>query len=376
MTKEEKKDKVHKIKVKVFGVGGGASSVIEDIANGHDDTEFYIADTDQSILDKFSRRRKIDAFPFGQEVTRGMGTGMDVELGRRAARAGEEIIKNKMKGADLCVIVSCLGGGTGSGAAPLFARAAREAGALTYGVLTLPFDFERERKLETAQKALTRLRSELDAMSIIPNQKIFDVVNEKTPIKEALSEINKTLGSSLEGLMDMIYSPGLINIDFADVETILRTRRPLSYLTRVRSVGDNRVKTVLRSLMDNPLYPYSFEKAEGILFNVEAPQNLSLAEVSDISDAISKEIDQDEAKIIFGVNLVRGKNDLDVTLLAVGCEGEELFWEGEMPDEKEWKDKSRKNALEVQKETKSEEKDMLEKEKKWDAPAFLRSEDD
>lgn len=372
--KKEKKEEIHKIEVKVVGVGGGASSVIEDIANGNDNTHFYIADTDTTVLDKYSRKRKIETFSFGKGVTKGMGTGMNVDMGRKAALASKEDIKEKVEGADLTIFVSCLGGGTGSGAMPVFARAARETGSLTYGVFTLPFDFERERKLETARKSLSRLREVMDAMTVIPNQKIFDVVNEKTPIKEALSEINEVLGSNLEGLMDMIYSPGLINIDFADLETTLKTGNSLTYLTRARGLGDGRVKDVLRSIIDNPLYSYSFGEAEGILFNIEAPQNLSLAEVSDISDLISKEVDTDKARIIFGVNLVRGKNDLDLTLLAVGCEMESLFWSGEleMPEEP---GKERKNALEVQKDAQNEEREILEEEEKWDAPAFLRDDD-
>ena len=382
---------VHQIKVKVIGVGGGATSIVADIAYSYDGPNFYVADTDLSTLAQYKRKRRVKIIPFGEEITNGMGTGMNVEMGREAALMNKEKIREELDGADLCIFVSCLGGGTGSGAMPVFARAARETGTLTLGVFTLPFEFERERKMNTAKVSLGQLRDELDAMTVLPNQKIFDVVTEKTPVREALSGINKALGASLEGLIGMIHSPGLINIDFADLETILKGPRPLSYLTRTKELGKDRVKSALMSLTNNPLFPYGFEDADGILFNIEAPHNLTLTEVSDISSTISKMSKNEDAKIIFGVNLVRGKNDLDITLLAVGCEMNDLFIESSDTDrELPWTqsikqtikgsddngNKERKNALDVQEDLKSVENELLDKEKKWETPAFLRSRED
>lgn len=405
--KEEKKVKeeipVHKIRINVIGIGGGAGSIISDIAGKHKRTRFYIADTDQSALSKFSRKRRINTVHFGADVTQGMGTGMDVSLGRRAAEQDKEKIKKIADGADLCVIVSCLGGGTGSGAAPVFAEACREMGSLAYGIFTLPFDFERERKLKTAKRALAQLRKHLHAMSVIPNQRVFKIVDEKVPIREALSSVNNSLGSSLEGLIEMTQAPGLINIDFADLETILKGEKVLAYLSRVRSSGEGRVKQALGLLMDHPLYPYNFKDADNILFNISAPNNLSLSEVEEISKAIAEANETEGARIIFGVDIQQGKNDVDITLLGVGCNMEELFLEDkgdgkpiksegktraeEKPaatrkkrkisvkpssENNEKERKVRKNALQVQKDLKAVEGELLEKEKKWEAPTFLR----
>jgi len=441
--KNENDVPVHKIRINVIGIGGGAGSIVSDIAEKHKRTHFYIADTDQSALSKFSRKKKIKTIYFGEDITQGMGTGMDVDLGQKAAEQDKEKIKEIIGGADLYVIVSCLGGGTGSGAAPIFAEACREMDSLVYGIFTLPFDFERERKLKTAKVALTQLRGSMHAMSVIPNQRVFKIVDEKVPIKEALSSINNSLGSSLEGLIEMVQSPGLINIDFADLETILKGERALSYLSRVRCSGEDRIKQALGLLMDDPLYPYNFKEADDILFNIGAPNNLSLSEVEEISKTITEANEKEGARIIFGIDIRRGKNDVDVTLLGVGCDMEELFLEdkedkygetikqkdGVRPKTKKKKKKKkkkkpvivvekpivsvkppvlsvepsiessessdipikqseifvepsvennqadkkvRKNALQVQQDLEAIEEELLEKEKKWEAPSFLR----
>jgi len=432
---------VHEIRINVIGIGGGAGSIVSDIAEKRKRTHFYIADTDQSALSKFSRKRKIKTIYFGEDITQGMGTGMDVDLGQKAAEKDKEKIKEMIGGADLYVIVSCLGGGTGSGAAPIFAEICREMDSLVYGIFTLPFDFERERKLKTAKIALTQLRKHMHAMSVIPNQRVFKIVDEKVPIKKALSSINHSLGSSLEGLIEMVQSPGLINIDFADLETILRGESVLSYLSRVRCSGEDRIKQALGLLMDDPLYPYNFKEADNILFNIGAPNNLSLSEVEEISKTITEANEKESARIIFGIDIRQSKNDVDVTLLGVGCDMEEFFLEDKGDEPIKEKDdvrpkvkkkkkkkpavvvekpivpvkspassielpielpieppiepsdiliqqseifiepsvennqaekKVRKNALQVQQDLEAIEEELLEKEKKWEAPSFLR----
>jgi cell division protein FtsZ len=416
--KSKKEDvPVHKIKVKVVGVGGGAGSIINDIAVRQKRTKFYVADTDFSRLSKFKNKKRMEIIDFGGKTTKGMGTGMDVSLGREAAEIHKEVVKKALDGSDLCIFVSCLGGGTGSGAMPVFARIAQELEILSFGVFTLPFGFEREKKLKTAKTSLNRMKPFLNAMAIIPNQRIFELTNDKMPIKKALSSINRTMGASLEGLIEMIYGPGLINIDFADLDTILRGAEPLSYLTRAKSGGKERVKDVLKKLMTDPLYPYDFSSADRILFNIVAPHNLSLSEVAEVSEAIAKNVKREDSKVIFGVDLTQGKNELDVTLLAVGCEKEDLFTGGDGEEdievqqrlpimeekteekreivvkeqyrkredqykdaggveqgkkEKEKEIKVRKNALEVHKDLEEIEKELSRREKKWEKPAFLR----
>ncbi len=412
--KSKEKFPIHKIKINIIGIGGGAGSIISDIADTYKRTSFFVLDTDESALSKYSRKRRLKTIRFGKKATRGMGTGMNVKLGKKAAEQSIEKIKEELGEADLSIILTCLGGGTGSGAAPVVARICRESGSLVYGIFTLPFDFERERKLETAKLSLGRMRKEMDAISVIPNQRVFEVVDEKVPIKKALSSINETIGSSLAGLIDMTHSPGLINIDFADLETVFKKgKRSLSYLTRSRASGEGRVKRVLKDLMDNPLYPYDLKEAENIVFNIRGPNNLSLSEVEEISEAVAEENDGEKARIIFGVDLTRGKNRVDVTLLGVGCEMEDLFlddFEEEDEEEeqeerkeeeqkkiekvrvdarrrvqeqeedeeekerrnKEEEEKERRNALEVHKNLKEIEKELLKKEEEWESPAFLR----
>ncbi len=411
-TKQSKEEfPIHKIKINIIGIGGGAGSIISDIADTYKRTNFFVLDTDDSALSKYSRKRRLKTIRFGEKATKGMGTGMNVKLGRKAAKQSREKIKEELGEADLSIILTCLGGGTGSGAAPVVARVCRDSGSLVYGIFTLPFDFERERKLETAKVSLGRMRKEMDAISVIPNQRVFEVVDEKVPIKKALSSINETIGSSLAGLIDMTHSPGLINIDFADLETILKKgKRSLAYLTRSRASGEGRVKRVLKDLMDNPLYPYDLKEAENIVFNIRGPNNLSLSEVEEISEAVAEENDGEKARIIFGVDLTRGKNRVDVTLFGVGCEMEDLFlddFEEEEEDEEEIEEeieereeeqrkiervrvdarqrareleeeadeedeKERRNALEVHKNLKEIEKELLKKEEEWESPAFLR----
>jgi len=419
---------IHKISTKIIGIGGGAGSIINDIAGKYKRTEFYIADTDQSALINWSRKRRIKVIPFGQDITEGMGTGMDTDLARKAVQKDRDKIKEALGGADLLVFVSCLGGGTGSGALPVFAEIAKETKSITLGIFTLPFDFEREKKLQTARKSLSQLYSLLDGIAVIPNQRIFEIADERLPIKEALSNINNALGESLEGLIRMIHGSGTINIDFADLETILKVDKPLVYLSRVRESGKSRAKKALKKLINDPLYAYGFENAKGILFNIDAPNNLSLSEVAEISETISEINNNGQAKIVFGVTLARGKNELDVTLLAVGCDDlnflpqnqsakkkqkkgkkqrevakkkkkkkemekqqtkEEKSSKKEKKQDKKKKKKSgieqkkepimvkeqrvRKNALQVQEELKAIESEILEEEQKWEKPAFLRN---
>lgn len=434
---ERKKEKVpiHQIKIKVIGIGGGAGSIISDIAGKYKGVKFYVADTDILSLARFKRRKGITILHIGGATTKGMGTGMDVNLGKEAVEKDKKKIEEVLTGCDLCVFISCLGGGTGSGVTPVFAEISKKIGNIGYGIFTLPFNFERERKLQVAKNALEELGTSLDIISIIPNQQIFKLVDEKTPIRKALLTINNSLGLNLEGLIQMIHRSGLINIDFADLETILRKKKALAYLTRVKARGKKRVERATQRLINDPLYSYNLSQANGILFNIRAPHNLSLAEVTEISEKISKATKKRKIRIIFGVDLNQKGNDLDITLLAVGCEAkifspvkkrpkrkqkkeikrrtegtrkgkkgddkikkefdvskrkkkreevkstlkEKVFPEKKKMEEESSKRKKtsrhkkiRKNALQVQKDIKVIEKELLEKEKKWEVPAFLR----
>jgi cell division protein FtsZ len=415
---------VHKIKIKIIGVGGGASSIVADIASHYHyrGTKFVILDTDVLSLSKFRRKKELKIFQFGEELTRGMGTGMDIGLAREAAEKDREKIKKLLGNCDLCILLACLGGGTASGATPLLVELSNELNILSYGIFTLPFGFERERKMRLAKESLKKMEPLFNAITVVPNERIFKMIDKKTPLRAALSHINKILGLSLGGLIEMIYNPGLINIDFADIRTIMNGKGSLAYLNRVQTQGKERAQEALTQLLNNPLYPHSAQGAKRVLFNISGPQNLSLSEVAHISQGISN-VCEKGARVVFGVESSKKRNLIDVTLLAVGCgqktpvrakkkrkrrikkkevlKQEEVKKQEQKADKKQEKESKkaplvkkpasekavpapkkkkattkkariRKNALELQKALKEAEKELLAKEEIWETPAFLR----
>lgn len=311
-----------KIKIKVIGIGNGGGAIVADIAQDIRGVKFLAANSDKLALLKLKRR--VATFQFGQDVTQGWGAGMDVALGQEAAEKETEKIKKILQGCDLCILIACLGGGTGSGAAPVFARLSKELGNLTYGIFTFPFDFEGRKKLEVAKETLKKLESFVNIITIVPNERIFKIVDKKQPLKKALSDINKILAFNLEGIIDMIHKPGIINIDFADFRTILKGQAQLAYLNRAGARGENRAKKALQQVLSSPLHDYNISQAKKVLFNVAGPNDLSISEVAEISRGIFDSI-QKGSKIIFGASRENNKGMVDISLLAVGCAKENFF---------------------------------------------------
>ena len=318
---------VHKIKIKIIGIGGGGSSIVSEIASkisylGRDKISFIAVDTNPQALKRVNPR--VTRFCFGETLTHNLGTGMDPELGKSVAKTEREKIKKIFKGADLFILIASLGGGTGSGAVPVLAKISRDFGNLTYGIFTLPFKFEGEKKMEIAKESLERLKPNVSAISILPNEKIFQLIDKKTPLKTALSILNKSLAESLESLLELAYLPGLINIDFADLKAILDfdpsfKKGKLTYLNTIEIEGKDKVNQAIKKIISSPLYPYGIEGAKGILFNITGEKNISLAEVSQISKSIC-DIVKGEAKIIFGVSQNSAFRDkIKITLLATDC---------------------------------------------------------
>ena len=246
-------DAIHRTKIRIIGIGGGGASIVSEIASRVKKADFVVANTDVRSLRNSSRNVK--KFQFGINQTQGLGTGMNVQIGELAAESEKDKIKKLFEGQDFCIIISCLGGGTGSGSGPIFAKIARSLGCLTYGIFTLPFEFEGEKKMEIAKASLEKIRPYLNNYSVIPNEKIFQIIDKNTPLQTALSFINKKLADNLEGLIEMIYSPGLINIDFADLRTILQGWGRLAYLSAVEIEGPNR-EEALKRVVSSPLYSY------------------------------------------------------------------------------------------------------------------------
>lgn len=315
MTKEEIKEPLCKTKIKVIGIGGGAGNIVSEIASKLPKVSFVAINTDIQALKKIEKR--VFRFQFGQNFTGGLGTGMNTEIAREAALNEKERIKKLLSGCDFCILVASLGGGTGSGASPIFAKIAKNLGLITLGIFTLPFKFEGEKKLEIAREALQKLRPNLNAFIILPNERIFQVIDKNTPLKGALSAINKNLAESLTGLIETIYQPGLINIDFADLKTILEGQGRLAFLNTVL-IEKEKIEAI-KKVINNPLYPYSIGGARGILLNIAGEKNLSLSDISQTSKTIS-ELSSPEAKIIFGISQNKKyQNEIKVTLLATGC---------------------------------------------------------
>jgi cell division protein FtsZ len=314
---------VKRTKIRVIGIGGGGGTIVSEIASRIQKASFAAANTDIQALRATSR--KISRFQFGQNLTRGLGTGMNAELGEQAAESEKDRIKKLLAGQDLCILVACLGGGAGSGASSVIARISKNLGNLTYGIFTLPFKFEGERKMEIAKNALEKIKTHLNAITVIPNERVFQTIDKNTPLKMAFSAVNRNLADSLEGLIETIYEPGLINIDFADFRTILKDGGKLAYLNTAEvPKKEGAVKDLILKALNSPLYPYSIKGAKGVLFNITGEKDLSLSDVNQISETIY-ELANPEAKIIFGIAQNR-KNlpNLKITLLATGC-GMKLF---------------------------------------------------
>jgi len=304
-------------KMRVIGIGGGGSNIVAEIALRIKKPSFVAANTDLQALKNL--KKKISVFPFGLNLTSGLGTGMNPELGKEAAQQEKEKIKKLLEGQDFCIFVVSLGGGAGSGAAPVFAKAAKEMGVMSLGVFTLPFKFEGEKKQEIAKEALKKIKPLLNALIVIPNDRIFLSIEKTTPLREALSSINKILAESLEGLIETIYSPGLINIDFADLGAVLRGYSKMAYLNTTEVQGENRAEEAIKKALNCHLFPYSIKGAKKILFNVSGEKELSLADVSQVSRAIF-ELVNPEAQIIFGISQnPKYKGKIRLCLLATGC---------------------------------------------------------
>jgi len=307
---------IHKTRIRVIGIGGGGGSIVSEIAPKLKRVDFVAANTDLQALRGIKKVVRI--FPFGQNQTRGLGCGMDPKVGQKAVREDENKITKLFKGIDLSILVATLGGGTSSGATPEFAKIAKEIGVKTFGIFTLPFKFEGLKKIQIAKSSLEKIAPHLNAFCVIPNENIFKIIDKSTPITAAFSSINKRLETCLQGLIEMIYLPGLINIDFADLKTVLDGRGKLSYLNTVISQGPNRSEEAAKEVLRSPLNEYSILGAEKIIYNITASQNLGMKEVEYISQAIADF--NRKAKIIFGVSQDTGyKDKIRITLLAVGC---------------------------------------------------------
>lgn len=303
-----------KAKIKVIGIGGGGGSIVSDIGRSLHKATFVVADTDARA---FKRRQGIKQFLFGQQLTHGLGTGLNVDLAKEAALGEKEELAKLFKDQDIIIFIASLGGGLGSGATQVFAEAAKEFGGITFGIFTMPFKFEGKNKHKIANKALQDLRKSLNVSITIPNERIFKIIQPDTAITDAFSMVNRSLVESLESLIDLIYSPGVINIDFADLRAILKGRGNMAFLNTAEASGADRADKIIHGILHNPLYQSNNFTPEKVLFNIAGGGNLSMLEVDKISRSISEH--NQSAKIIFGISKdVSLKNKIKTTLLMTG----------------------------------------------------------
>jgi cell division protein FtsZ len=303
--------------IRIVGVGGGGSNAVDRMVGaGVEGVSFVACNTDAQALRRSTAGTKLR---IGNGVTRGLGSGGDPEVGRRAAEEDAVGIARAVAGSDLVFVTAGLGGGTGSGAAPIVAASAKERGALTIAVVTKPFAFEGTQRKRIADTAAAELAASVDALIDVPNDRVGDVLAEDTPMVEAFRVVDDVLLQGVEGIIDLITAPGIINLDFADIRSVMKDAGP-ALIGLGRGSGEGRALAAARQAITSPLLEASIEGARGILFNVSGPADLRLREVQVAANEIRQHVDPD-ANVIFGTSLSRSLgDDVLVTLIATGLD--------------------------------------------------------
>ncbi|OJI08893.1 MAG: cell division protein FtsZ [Candidatus Vogelbacteria bacterium CG22_combo_CG10-13_8_21_14_all_37_9] len=352
-------------RIKVIGVGGSGTNAVNHMINsGVRGVEFIVMNTDAQHLHHSSAEQKIH---IGKNLTRGLGTGMDPEIGRRAGEESIEEIQNSIKGADM-VFVSCgLGGGTGTGAAPIIAKTARDQGALTVAVVTRPFFFEGKTRMAIAEKGMDELRQEVDAFIIIPNDRLLGIIDKETKHTSAFAMCDEILRQAVEGISNTITMPGIINVDFADIRAVMQNAG--SALMGIGSAaGENRASAAAKAAINSPLLDLSITGAKGVLFTISGGEDLTMFEIQEAAKIITESVDND-AKVIFGTILDTKlkKNEIKITVIACG------FPEGGRKQVATFFNPDEKNALaENKKDSKDKRIEKTEEEEKPERESFFR----
>lgn len=382
------------VKIKVVGVGGGGGNAVSRMSRLQiKGVDFVAINTDSQDLHQALAKEKIH---IGKNLTRGLGTGMNPELGRQAAEETREEIHEALKGADMVFITAGLGGGTGSGAAPVVAEVAQELGALTIAVVTRPFFFEGIQRMRVAEAAADRLRERVDTLISVPNDRIFNIIDKDTPLHKAFEAIDDVLHQATRGIAELVSLPGIINVDFADVKAIMQNAGS-AIIGIGTAQGEERALAAARQAVNSPLLEVSMSGAKGVLFSVAGNDDLKLSEVNEAAKVITEPIDQG-ARVIFGAyhDERMKKGDIKVIVIATGFDG---YKKGEMGSSdsgvetkaKEKEDQEQDTPFDVdlnqemhEPEKKEEEKEQQVAQNKkdkggnnpvqdhWDIPAFLR----
>src|SRR3989339_1242359 len=364
-------------RIKVVGIGGGGGNALSFMVDegGINGVEFIAVNTDAQALLNNKATVKIQ---IGENLTKGLGSGGDPEVGRMAAEESRERLKEDMSGADMIFLACGEGGGTGTGAAPVIAEIAKESGALTIAVVTKPFDFEGSKRKFSADEGIMRLKEKVDTLIVVPNQRILNIIDKKTPILEAFKKIDAVLHQGVKGIAELITTPGLINVDFADIRTIMQGSGTALMGVGIGS-GDKRAIAAIKQAISSPLLDVSIEGAKGVLFNVVGGPDMTMAEVDEAALIIAKSVDPD-ADIIFGAVIDEKMMDqIKVTIIATKFDDNRirLFHfkkesSDELPRKSGAKDSDSKQSTESLKEDDIDEKEYFDDETEFDIPAFLR----
>ncbi len=364
-------------RIKVVGVGGSGKGALNHMINSKvRGVEFIAMNTDTQDLHHCLSDKKVH---LGKNLTKGLGAGMNPETGKRAAEESREQIQEALKPADMVFIACGMGGGTGTGAAPIIAKIAKEQGILTVGVTTKPFFFEGQQRMRIAEHGLEELEKEVDAIIVIPNDKLLSAVDKTTSVKDAFALCDEVLRQAVEGISELITLPGIINVDFADIKAVMADAGT-ALMGVGRAQGENRATDAALSAINSPLLDVSIHGAKGVLFAIAGGDDMSMFEIQEAAKVITESIDKD-AKVIFGA--IRDeklkKDEIKVTVIATGFppSGKKNLFTGTFKEEKEKEKKDTHSLFTSEEPKKVEVKDMtvpsLDENNDWGAvPAFLR----
>ncbi len=338
-------------RIKVVGIGGsGCNAVSRMVRQKIKGVEFIGINTDAQALHFCKAPEKI---LIGKNITKGLGTGMNVELGRKSIEESREEVEEAIKGADMVFVTCGLGGGTGTSGIPVVAEISKNLGALTVGIVTKPFSFEGKQRAEIAEEGLSELKDKVDSLIVIPNDRVLEVIDEKTTFLNAFSLIDNILSQAVQAISDLIVKPGIVNVDFADVKTIMKDSG-WALMGIGRGRGEGRMETAAKMAINSPLLEVSIDGAKGVLFTIAGGEDLTMKEIDQGAKLITKSVDP-EAKIIFGAVIDESlrKGEVKITVIATGFNNHISKIKNNFQQEK----------------TKIEEE---EEDSKWDIPAFLR----
>lgn len=303
--------------IKVIGVGGGGSNAVNRmIDSGLKGIEFIAINTDKQALLSSKAEYKIQ---IGEKLTKGLGAGANPEIGKKAAEESKEEVYNYLQGADMIFVTAGMGGGTGTGAAPIIAEMAKEMGVLTVGIATKPFTFEGKRRMLHAEQGIQELRKSVDTLVTIPNDRLLQVIEKKTTMLDAFKIADDILRQGVQGISDLIAVPGLVNLDFADVKTIM-LEQGLAHMGIGRASGENRAVDAAKQAIQSPLLETTIVGAKGVLLNITGGDGLGMFEANEAAEIITQAADPD-ANIIFGAVINEELNDeIVITVIATGFE--------------------------------------------------------